>query len=1132
MKTIKITKLFLIFLYAFVFSQETQTFQVIPGGSESVIKIPNVIPPSPNASFKTDFGNLPMDEYRGAPSVTIPIYNIENGSLKHNIFLNYNKLGVKVNDISDIVGISWLLNVGGVINRTTYDLPDEKNDRFLVNDISSLNIPLIQEGTQEAYFIADKIKNANIDNQVDIFSYSVDNYSGTFYLDANFQPVLLEEGTGVKIRSVGNFAVTHEFILTAPNGVKYYFGGEGFTEETYIRNNPMLNAISGFYLYKIEDGNNSISFSYYTDSLKQISLNIKESRSVSFYANFTPGIEDCSPPSLYQNNIETSFLNIKNTKRIKKITYNNQEVSFEYLPVNGMNYGKLDKIKIAYNQRLEKEIDFSYIDKLYGTVIERFFLEKVQFFEVKNTQKTLNNEYSLEYDDPLAIPQRLSKSIDILGYYNGKVNNTLVPDLALLGSTSFNEPNLADRRANFQYTKKGSLKSITYPTKGKTYFEYESIPTKNKVFTDLNLIVGNNDWITSMLPAPVLDTVRTYQFSSLVNDKIKINLHLFSEVTDPVLNKGKTLFQIIDQSNGQTVYSKEMFLGKIVNQANFETEFTVDKTKNYLIKFKVVDYCNQCNASADISFHSGYEKKNGIGIRLKRQLDINEAGDTVNIKRLYYNKIEDVNNVSLLPDNLYTPGSFISTYYVQSTPMNIDPNQPGCAVPDFFLQQNIVHSEPVAPIDSELNSMFGIFENPIISISYGGDNFEKGGEQKEFIHADEPSLVFVKEPISEYPYFKGEPSSISTLVNTAYNKMIRKVNFNKYNGLLTKSRIFSKSSNGSLLLKSGVDNTYLRSGVVSNYDISGTPIYNALYFPTTGIAGAELHNLLIASNSVSVFFNRLVTSYVTDYIDDVPATITDDSAYKKMVVETNYEYDTPAKLPTKVSTKFSDNTVNSTSYKYANEKGNQLMIDKNMVGIPLETTITKAKGGTTKILSKTETVYPNTAAEIINNSTGLVLPLSVKSFDIPNNTSSVDIAYNKFDEKGNLLQYTIKENVPVAVVWGYNNAQPIAIIEGITYDQLVSLGLIAPIVTASNTDASDPTTEPALITALENFRKSSSLANAKVTTMTYDPLIGVTNIISPLGIRQTYKYDNAGRLERTSDEEAKPLVDFKYNYKN
>jgi len=1131
MKKIKILILFLIFLNAFVFSQETQTFQIIPGGNESVIKIPNVIPPSPNSSFKTDFGNLPINEYRGAPSVTIPIYNIDNGSLKHNIFLNYNKLGIKVNDISDIVGISWLLNAGGVINRTTYDLPDENNDRFLVNDISSLNIPLIQEGTQEAYFIADKIKNVNIDNQVDIFSYSVDNYSGTFYLDANFQPVLLEEGTGVKIRSVGNFAVTHEFILTAPNGVKYYFGGEGFTEETYIRNNPMLNAISGFYLYKIEDGNNSINFSYYTDSLKQISLNIKESRSVSLFANFTPGLQDCSPPAPYQNNIETSFLNIKNTKRIKKITYNNQEVSFEYLPINGMNYGKLDKIKIAYNQRLEKEIDFSYIDKFYGTVIERFFLEKVQFFEVKSTQKTLNNEYSLAYDDPLAIPRRLSKSIDILGYYNGKANNTLVPDLALLGSTSFNEPNLADRRANFQYTKKGSLKSITYPTKGKTYFEYESIPAKKKVFTELNMIVGNNDWITSMLPAPVLDTMRTYQFSSLVNDKIKINLHLFSEVTDPVLNKGKTLFQIIDQSNSQTVYSKEMFLGKIVNQANFETEFTVDKTKNYLIKFKVVDYCNRCNASVDINFHSGYEKKEGIGIRLKRQLDINEAGDTVNIKRLYYNKIEDVNNISLLPDNLYTPGSFISTYYVQSTPMNINPNQPGCAVPDFFLQQNIVHSEPVAPIDPELNSMFGIFENPIISISYGGDNFEKGGEQKEFIHADEPSLVFIKEPMSEYPYFKGEPSYVYTLVNTAYNKMIRKVNFNKYNGLLTKSRVFSKSSNGSLLLKSKVDNTYLRSGVVSNYDISGTPIYNALYFPTTGIAGAELHNLLITSNSISIFFNRLEKSFATEYFEDVPASVEDDSAYKKMVVQTDYEYNNPAKLQTKVTTKFSDNSINTTFYKYAYEKNNQLMIEKNMIGIPLEITLTKISDAITKTIAKTETVFPTNQTEADIKTSGLILPYSVLSTDLQN-TVSQELSYDKYDSKGNLQQYTTKDGIPTAIVWGYNQTQPIAKIVGVTYAQVSSLA--AAIISASDLDAANPSNEAALITALDNFRKDSAMANYQISTYTYDPLIGVTSITPPSGIREVYLYDSAGRLKevREGSQTGKLLKEFKYNYKN
>lgn len=526
------------------------------------------------------------------------------------------------------------------------------------------------------------------------------------------------------------------------------------------------------------------------------------------------------------------------------------------------------------------------------------------------------------------------------------------------------------------------------------------------------------------------------------------------------------------------------------------------------------------------------KKKEGIGIRLKRQLDINEAGDTVNIKRLYYNKIEDVNNISLLPDDLYTPGSFISTYYVQSTPMNIDPNQPGCAVPDFFLQQNIVHSEPVAPIDSELNSMFGIFENPIISISYGGDNFEKGGEQKEFIHADEPSLVFIKEPMSEYPYFKGEPSSVYTLVNTAYNKMIRKVNFNKYNGLLTKSRVFSKSINGSLLLKSKVDNTYLRSGVVSNYDISGTPIYNALYFPTTGIAGAELHNLLITSNSISIFFNRLEKSFATEYFEDVPASVEDDSAYKKMVVQTDYEYNNPAKLQTKVTTKFSDNSINTTFYKYAYEKNNQFMIEKNMIGIPLETTLTQTNDGITKIISKTETVFPINQMEADTKTSGLSLPYSVLSTDLQNIVSQ-ELSYDQYDNKGNLQQYTTKDGISTVIIWGYNQTQPIAKITGAKLSDIQQF-LIGSIVNASDLDASNPSTEPALITALDDFRKNSNMANYQISTYTYDPLIGVTSITPPSGIREVYLYDTANRLKEIRENSAagKLLKEFKYNYKN
>ena len=37
----------------------------------------------------------------------------------------------------------------------------------------------------------------------------------------------------------------------------------------------------------------------------------------------------------------------------------------------------------------------------------------------------------------------------------------------------------------------------------------------------------------------------------------------------------------------------------------------------------------------------------------------------------------------------------------------------------------------------------------------------------------------------------------------------------------------------------------------------------------------------------------------------------------------------------------SDGSSSETTYQYAHEKGNQYLIDKNMIGIPLQTTVTQ-----------------------------------------------------------------------------------------------------------------------------------------------------------------------------------------------
>ena len=63
--------------------------------------------------------------------------------------------------------------------------------------------------------------------------------------------------------------------------------------------------------------------------------------------------------------------------------------------------------------------------------------------------------------------------------------------------------------------------------------------------------------------------------------------------------------------------------------------------------------------------------------------------------------------------------------------------------------------------------------------------------------------------------------------------------------------------------------------------------------------------------------------------------------------------------------------------------------------------------------------------------------------------------------------------------------------------------------------------------------KNSVLSNYSITTYTYDPLVGVTSITPPSGIREVYLYDTANRLKEIREDNAtgKILKEFKYNYK-
>jgi hypothetical protein len=217
----------------------------------------------------------------------------------------------------------------------------------------------------------------------------------------------------------------------------------------------------------------------------------------------------------------------------------------------------------------------------------------------------------------------------------------------------------------------------------------------------------------------------------------------------------------------------------------------------------------------------------------------------------------------------------------------------------------------------------------------------------------------------------------------------------------------------------------------------------------------------------------------------------------------------------------SDGSIQETTYQYASDKNNTKLINANMTGMPLEATVIKKKNAsdTGKLISRTETKYddPNH-----------FFSTSVVALDARTNILSTEITYNQYDSKGNLLQYTTKEGIPVAVVWGYQKTQPIAKIEGFTYDQVSPY--ISDIVTKSDTDT-DASSEQIFVNALDTFRNLSALADTQITTYVYDVLTGMKSMTPPSGIREIYQYDTAGRLDKIIDENGKTIKKYKYNYK-
>jgi YD repeat-containing protein len=489
----------------------------------------NVSIASPTAASLGKFADIPVNYHTGIPNIDIPIYTAQEGPLQLPISLSYHASGLRVSEHSGWVGAGWALNAGGLITRTVKGIADE----IVSNGSSTDPIGYLKNKGYYDYLYANNSQNAQPaidytgfasgykDGEPDLYFFNFNGYSGKFYFRANNTPVLVPQ-QDIKIDPLlcppGTTGCnsTNEFlygwIITTPDGVKYYFGielGNSVDPSAVERTMPVsslsqdvdpsaLKLVSSWYLYKVEspDAKFKINLKYakeeyslYTVSLSPVVGNNSSTSGITLYKNFMFGVrlssisfsngsinfipQDIPRQDLSSSNSTTPFmLDRDNTndsypaKALKEIQVSSAsfcksfEFSYSYFADNHAlqgNYGTTRiNVESFYNIHTDKK---------------KLKLDKLKEHSCDNSLS--KPSYIFTYYDESTVPRALSFAQDHWGFYNGSTgNNTLLPPVSDDGGLTFSTG--ADRSASWPTMRAGALKRISYPTGGYSEFNYNS----------------------------------------------------------------------------------------------------------------------------------------------------------------------------------------------------------------------------------------------------------------------------------------------------------------------------------------------------------------------------------------------------------------------------------------------------------------------------------------------------------------------------------------------------------------------------------------------------------------------------------------------------------------------------------
>lgn len=451
----------------------------------------NILPPSPEAAALAKYADVPVSLYSGIPEISIPLYEVKERSLSLPITLSYHASGNKVDAIAPRTGLGWSVQAHGSISRAMRVWPDEFGERGFLYQSQQRTLPQYNVAPDNVRYLwladlADGCK----DLEPDQFYFNFGPYSGSFTFDnwlldgqtpdlARVPKVVMATGSNIKIEpiglSVGGAGFINKWQATAEDGTIFIFDViETMDIIEFPSPSPSCSfALNGafipqtWYISEIRSANGEAWIHFeYGEYQTQITSLASESKHHNIYL---------APAEVNSTYTKT----VSSAKQLKKITTYSGQTTIDFIdgnprtdmaetgaPVNNGGY-TLGEVLVKNNRgRVIKDWKFGY-DNSVGRLTLKTLTEWAG---------TLSKPpYQFSYNGSIGLRSINSFNQDHWGFLNDNTTNTLIP---AEWAVRFLDPNPfflsgANREPSATGALQGMLSEIVYPTGGKDILTFE-----------------------------------------------------------------------------------------------------------------------------------------------------------------------------------------------------------------------------------------------------------------------------------------------------------------------------------------------------------------------------------------------------------------------------------------------------------------------------------------------------------------------------------------------------------------------------------------------------------------------------------------------------------------------------------